>query len=431
MTMRAIFFLSGSEVIFSNFRLIKTALWLLVAVAVPVASHGAGFSIFTQGAGPMGVGNASVAHEEGLTSIYYNPALQLEFDSINIAGGVTLVRPKKELESSLTMQHYESEDVVYTPVHFASSWRIADTASVAVNINNSFGLGSEFPEDTVFRYIATESSMTTWDLNPTFAYQLHETFSLAAGFRVVYADVSLKQMIPLQDLGLSDGRQNFDADGTGYGWNIGAVYTPVEYLSFGASYRSPVDIDLSGDLNYDLPQTGSPLLSMIFPATSAKSEISLPGQLFIGVAWRPASQWVVEVAARYEQYSCYDELEVTTAQPVAGQTSRTIPKNWDDVWGYMMGASYQTEAGYRISAGYLWEENPVPDATFEPTASGLDKQTFTLGLGKVFGAMTARVSYAYDLYEDRDIENSGNAMLLNGTHSQTNHMLALTLAYHF
>jgi long-chain fatty acid transport protein len=425
-----VFLLGNGNFVF-NVNLKNAVLYFLAMLVAPAASHSAGFSIFTQGAGPMGVGNASVAHEEGVTSIYYNPALQLEFDSINIEGGVTLLFPQKELNSSVTMQHYESEDVIYLPIHFASSYRISNDSSVAINVNNSFGLGSEFPEDTVFRYIATESSMTTWDINPTFAYRLHETFSLAAGVRFVYVDVSLKQMIPFREFGLSDGRQNFDADGTGYGWNLGAVYSPVEYLSFGASYRSPVDIDLSGDLDYDLPQSGSPLLSTIFPATSARSELSLPGQLFMGIALKPTTKWVVEVAARYEQYSCYDELEVTTAQPVAGQTSRTIPKNWDDVWGYMLGASYQTEAGYRVSAGYLWEENPVPDATFEPTASGLDKQTFTLGLGKQVGIITVRTSYAFDHYKDRDIQNSGKAMLLNGTHSQNNHSLALTLAYRF
>lgn len=403
----------------------------IVTLATPVVSSAAGFSIFTQGAGPMAVGNASVAHNEGVTSIYYNPALQLDFDGINIEAGTTLVIPKKELDSSITMQHYESEDVVYTPVHFASSYRISDKVSTGLTINNSFGLGSEFGEDTVFRYIATESEMTTWDLNPTVAYKLHKTLSVAAGARVVSADVSLQQMIPLADFGMSDGRQNFDADGIGYGWNVGAIYTPVEQWRLGVSYRSGVDIDLSGDLSYDLPQSGTPLLGSVFPSTSADSEINLPGQLFLGLAWLPDEKWSIEVAARYEEYSCYDELEVTTDKPVAGQTSRTIAKHWDDVWAYMFGVSYQTDIGLRISAGYLWEENPVPDETFEPTASGLDKQTFTFGLAQQFGNLTARVSYAYDLYEDREIQNSGTFMLLNGAHSQTNHMLALSFAYHF
>lgn len=414
----------------SALRSVFTFFCMTSFLSAPALGEAAGFSIFTQGAGSMAVGNASVAHEEGLTSVYYNPALQLDFTGTNIETGVTLVFPKKELESSITGQQYESEDHIYTPIHFAAAYRISDQSSVNLNINNSFGLGSEFEDDTIFRYAAVKSEMTTWDINPTFAYKVHEMVSVAAGVRIVTADVSLEQMIPLSDFGLPDGRQDFEATGTGYGWNVGALLSPLEKWSIGLSYRSPVDVDLSGDLHYELPQGGM-LLNSLFPETDADSELHLPGQFFTGVAWKPDTKWVIEIAARYEQYSCYDELTVTTEKAVAGQTSRTIQKNWDDVWAYMTGISYQTESGLRISGGYLYEENPVPDETFEPTSSGLDKQTFTIGVARQIGDFTARISFAYDMYEERTIQNSGTAAMMNGTHSQNNQSLALTLGYHF
>jgi long-chain fatty acid transport protein len=377
----------------------------------------------------MGVANASVAHHEGISSIYYNPAHQLAFEGINIAGGVTLIRPEKELESTLSLETYESKSKVYTPIHLATTYRISESTSLAFTVNNSFGLGSEFPNDTIFRYITTESKLTTWDINPSVAYQIADNLAIGAGFRAMYTDVSLKQMIPLQNLGLSDGEQTFTATGTGYGWNVGAIYSPTDSLAFGASYRSPVQVDLAGDVSFDLPQNSNPLLTTIFPTTSADSELNLPGQLFLGIAYKPIPRGVIEAATRFEQYSAYEKLEVTTQVPVAGRTSRTIVKDWHDVWGYMLGASYQTEEGYRLSAGYLYEENPVPDETFEPAVSGLDKHTFTLGAAKCFGRFTGRISYAHDFYKDRDIANSGAPSVLNGTHSQTNRMVALTLSW--
>lgn len=395
----------------------------------PLVGEAAGLSNFTQGAGPMGVANASVAHHEGISSIYYNPAHQLAFAGINIAGGVTLIRPEKELEASPSMETYKSKSKVYTPIHFAATSRMSESISVAFTVNNSFGLGSEFPDDTIFRYITTESKLATWDINPSAAYQLADNLAVGAGFRAMYTDVSLKQMIPLQSFGLSDGEQTFTATGTGYGWNVGAIYSPTDSLAFGASYRSPVKVDLSGDVSFDLPQNNSPMLTTIFPATSADSELDLPGQLFLGIAYEPFPRWVIEAATRFEQYSAYEKLVVTTRVPVAGQTSRTIIKDWHDVWGYMLGASYQTEAGYRLSGGYLYEVNPVPDETFEPAVSGLDKHTLTLGAAKCFGRFTGRISYAHDFYKDRDIANSDASSVLNGTHSQTNRMVALTLSW--
>jgi long-chain fatty acid transport protein len=191
-----------------------------------------------------------------------------------------------------------------------------------------------------------------------------------------------------------------------------------------------VDVDLSGDVRFDFPQNNIPLLTTIFPTTSADSELNLPGQLFLGIAYKPSPKWVLEVATRLERYSSFDKLEVTTQLPVAGQTSRTIIKDWDDVWGYMFGMSYQTDAGYRLSGGYLYEENPVPDENFEPAVSGLDKHTLTVGAAKRFGNITGRISYAHDFYEDREIANSGASSVFNGTHSQKNQIIALTLSWH-
>lgn len=406
----------------------ELAVFSLACLLTATTCYGAGLSNFTQGAGPVGVGNATIAHDEGISSIYYNPAHQLEFEGVNIGGGFALIHPVKKLESSLTNETYESESKIYSPLHLAATYRTTETFSLGFTINNSFGLGSEFPEDTIFKYITTESELVTWDINPSVAFKISDQLAIAAGLRAVYTEASLQQMLPLQSFGLSDGRQRFEADGTGYGWNIGATYSPTETWTIGASYRSPVDVDLDGDISFDLPAS-SPVLAHLFPKTSAESELNLPGQLFLGVAYKPSAKWVFEVATRFEQYSCYEELTVTTQAPVAGQTSRTIEKDWNDVWGYMAGGSYQTDNGYRFSAGYIFEENPVPDKTFEPGVSGLDKHTLTVGMARQIGDFTGRISYAHDIYKDREISNSGASSLINGTHSQTNQMLIVTLAW--
>ncbi|BHH81847.1 OmpP1/FadL family transporter [Desulforhopalus sp. 52FAK] len=406
----------------------KTALLTLTCLFIGSTSYGAGFSNFTQGAGPVGVGNATIGHAEGISSIYYNPVHQLEFEGLNLEGGFSLLSPEKTLDSSVTGETYESNSKIYSPVHFAATYRTTDTISLGFTVNNSFGLGSDFDNDTVFKYITTESELVTWDINPSLGFKFSDQFAIATGFRVIYTEASLQQMVPLQSVGLPDGKQSFEADGTGYGWNIGATYSPTERWSIGASYRSPVDVELDGDVSFSLP-VSSPLLTSLFPDTGAESELNLPGQLFLGVAYKPSPKWVFEVATRLEQYSCYEKLSVTSEAPIAGQTSRTIEKNWDDVWGYMAGGSYQTDAGYRFSAGYIFEENPVPDETFEPGVSGLNKHTLTVGLGKQIKNITGKISYAHDFYEDREISNSGTASLVNGTQSQTNQMLIVSLAW--
>jgi long-chain fatty acid transport protein len=68
---------------------------------------------------------------------------------------------------------------------------------------------------------------------------------------------------------------------------------------------------------------------------------------------------------------------------------------WKDARFYEIGVTRQFDSGLRASAGYLYVENSVPTATFNPAVPDADRNFYTAGLGGVFGTFSWDLAYQY------------------------------------
>ena len=233
-------------------------------------------------------------------------------------------------------------------------------------------------------------------------------------------------------MGLPDGNQKFDGDGDGWGYNIGANFDLTEKISLGLSYRSQIDLDLDGDVKFKTPAGTPP----IFNNTGGDVELELPARISFGISYQANDKLLFEVSGRWEDWSVYDELKFDfDEEPVAGGgTTLVEPKDWDDAWGGMVGARYSLNPTFIMSVGYLHEENPIPDKTFEPLIPDSDKDMFSIGLQKIIGKYNIAFTYIYALYDDRDKDNLVGAEFgatANGEYSQDAHFLSGSLKIEF
>ncbi len=94
-----------------------------------------------------------------------------------------------------------------------------------------FGLGTEYDSDWIGRYHAIESSVTTININPSFAFKANDRLSLGFGLNAQYIDVILSsavdsapvcrwRMPPRGWMALRRSR----VTSWGYGWNVGLLY---------------------------------------------------------------------------------------------------------------------------------------------------------------------------------------------------------------
>lgn len=403
----------------------------LTVLRMPSPAYGSGFGVFTQGASALGQADAVVAHTDGPSAIFFNPALLNRLPGTQIEIGTTLLFPSRDFKSSADGTTASTKDTLYYPSTLYASHAFNSKISAGLGVFSPFGLGTEWSDSWEGRYIATKSKIETFDINPAVSCQLTPDLSVAAGINVILLDATLEKKINLSPFGLSAANQKFRGDGTGVGYNLGIAYNAGHGISLGASYRSEVEVDVKGDVSFALP---SQLVAGALPNSGGKTTITLPRQLLAGVAYQASDRLTVETGFRWEDWSSFRESKIELNLPVDGQTTIVEPKKWHDTFAVNFGGKYRLNDTFTLLAGYLYGRNAVPDDTFEPSVPDANTHLFSLGTDMEFKKIKLSASYAYQLQEERNKSNQVGAAAggaANGMYNSDIHLLALSVTYRF
>lgn len=392
-----------------------------------------GFGVFTHGAYALGQANAVTAHNFMPSAVFFNPALINDLPGTQAEFGATLLYPQKEFTSDLTGKSTDDVAHTYVPVTLYLTQALSDQFTMGVGLFSPFGLGTEWPKDWEGRYLATKSEMTTFNLNPVISWRITPKVSLAAGVAFLWMDATLENKLNLSLYGLADGNQKFNGDGQGIGYNFGLLAKFTPRLSLGISYRSEIDVDADGKVKTDLP-AGAGFLAGAFPKTSASSTVNLPRQISAGLSFQASDRVMVELGLRWEEWSVFEELRIDLDQPIAGQTAKITPRDWNNTWAVNIGGQFRLNDTYSLLAGYLYETDPVPDKTFEPVIPDAESHLFTVGLDAQYRQVHLAVSYGLQLKEDRSKHNTISApdgSTANGTYKSRIHLAMVSVSYRF
>ena len=100
----------------------------------------------------------------------------------------------------------------------------------------------------------------------------------------------------------------------------------------------------------------------MFPNTDGQTEITFPHQVHAAVAYSGIDRLTLEVGVRWEGWSSFDELRIELEQPVNGVTTSVSPRDWHDTLTLTTGGRYQLSDQIALLAGFVWGEDPIPDA---------------------------------------------------------------------
>ena len=418
--MRGVFCTEGKVICFK--KLTAIAAFGLMLLGGPATANASGFALYTHGARELGRINSVVASPEGPVSSFFNPATLPELPGNQVEAGTILIFPSIKFRSASTGETEETKSQVFYPGTIFGVYHLNDMLTVGLGVNSPFGLGTEWPEDWEGRYIATNAEIETFLFNPNLAWKVTDTFTLAGGVDLLLGDTALEKHIsPF----LPGAKQRFSGNGHGWGYNLGLLWKIKKDLSLGVSYRSGIDLEFKGDVHFvDAP----------FPNTGAKVDVNLPPQVFTGLAYQVNDNLVVEIGGRWEGWSRYEKLHVYFDQPVAGQLFGITEKNWEDTLAFNTGVRYSVDPTLDVLLGYLYEDNPVPDDTFEPSVPASEKHMLSLGAAKRFGRVKTAITYLYGKYKDRDKDNLVGAefgLTANGEYKQDTHMVGVSVNVEF
>lgn len=413
----------------SLFGLISVGLMLVITSSLSYAS---GFALYTSGAAELAQCDSVIAHTEGPASNFYNPALLPELAGNYVEVGVIPLKTSTDFKSDTTGKKDSMESNIWFPCTLFLAHKINKSFSAGFGVNNTFGLGTEWPDDWEGKYIATKSELETFNINANLAWKASDKLTLACGINILLGDATFEQKIEALLLipFLPDGDSKMEANGEGYGYNLGILYKISEDVAFGMSYRSEIKLELEGDIKWR--QAGMSIVD-----TGLKADIDLPSQLFAGVSFKPSGSITLEIGGKWEGWSSYKHLKPKADQPIFfGSNILIIPKDWKDVYGINIGIKYNVDPTLAISAGYLHEGNPIPSDTFEPAIPASDRDDYCIGIQKTLGKVRVALSYLYDKYESRDKNNdvvgySVSGVTANGKYEQDIHMVGLSVSYVF
>ncbi len=190
---------------------------------------------------------------------------------------------------------------------------------------------------------------------------------------------------------------------TDWGYNLALAVKPNEQSNISVTYRSNVDLSLSGDADiaatYPMPWQ-----------VSTTGDVSLPAPAVLTVAG--AYTWdklTVELAWDRTFWGEYESLDFQFGNPIAEAAFGTpIPKNWDDTNAFRIGVEYVFCDYFIGMAGFAIDKNPVPEQTLGFELPDSDAYLYSIGGRYIINEkMELGLGVLYDYKESRSV-NSNN-----------------------
>ncbi len=365
----------------------KAAAAAVMAVCAASAAHAAGFMLTEQSAGALGRAYAGVGVDgTDISGVYYNPATMTLHPGTTIQAGFVGIGLDLAYESNDGSVTENGQYNTQAIPHGYISHQLTDNMWIGLAMTVPFGMGTEYKDEWPMNKRGISAEVLTFDFNPNVAWKVSDKLSLGAGMSIQYAAADLK-MHKGMEVGQGDQtvpvefNSEVDADSFAWGFNVGLMWSPLENLRFGLSYRSRINHNADGDL--ELTDFDPAMVGAKFPNTlDASATISTPAWLMATAAWDVNDLLSLYATFRWTDWSSFDELTIKTNSPMVGDS---IKNKWQDTYLFSVGADLRFTNWWTFRAGIGYETSAVDDPQYR-TAIIPDADRWWFALGSSFKA---------------------------------------------
>ncbi len=317
----------------------KTITAIAVVLLLSSICFAGGFQLNEHGAKAMGMGGAYTAVANDASAIYFNGAGLTQLSGVHFVLGTTMIAPTFSFRGvSPDITEYDAAKQTFFPTHFFATYSYNKDLAFGLGFFSPFGLASKWDPNWVGRYLAIETKLQTFYITPEVAYNLLDNLSVSAGLVFSFATVTISQKTPQTPFAGDAFTTLTGKDNSAWGFNLGALYKPINSLSFGVSFHSQVKYNFTGTAT----TTGASQLAFQFPTGDASAKLTTPINLAIGVSYRLIPQLLLSADYQYIGWSSYDTLTVNFVSPKIVESS---PRLYDNSFILRFGAEYAFNAG--------------------------------------------------------------------------------------
>ena len=372
----------------------KAAAAAVMAVCAASATQAAGFMLTEQSAGSLGRAYAGVGVDgTDISGVFYNPATMTLHPGTQIQAGFVAVGLDLAYEGNNGATENGAANTQPIPFGYISH-QMTDNMWIGLSMTVPFGMGTEFDDNWALAGHGISAQVLTFDFNPNVAWKLSDKVSLGAGLSIQYASADLKmKQYQAADQGIASLDSEVDADSIAWGWNIGLMWSPLDNLRFGLSYRSSVNHNADGDLTIDNARiNGIPITAAMAGASEglarvygsmgvydASATLATPAWAMATAAWDVNDLVSLYATFRWTDWSSFDELTIKSV------TSSTITNKWQDTYLFSVGTDLRFTNWWTFRAGIGYETSPIDNPEYR-TAIIPDADRWWFALGSSFKA---------------------------------------------
>lgn len=380
-----------------------------VAVAAAMAStaHAAGFQLTEQSALGLGRSYAGIGVDgTDLSGVYFNPASMTLHKGTAIQAGLVGIGMNLDYADHAGDQYDQNGRAGrgYIP-HGYIVHQINDKTWFGLAMTVPFGMSTEFDKNWIHADHGTDSEILSVDINPNFAFKLSEKISFGAGVSFQYVDASLGMGSNMAEV--SEGnyayvpgalRSEIEADNYAWGWNVGVMFTPVENVRIGLSYRSSIEHNARGTVSIS---SSIPEVSGVFGGSySSLTTVEAPAWAMLSAAWDVNKDISLYATLRWADWSSFETVTTHAQgleQIVGGILARdpdnvvangikqmsNIPNYWKDTYLMSIGGDWRVSDFWTLRGGIGYETSPIDQKEYR-TAIIPDADRLWLSVGSTF-----------------------------------------------
>jgi long-chain fatty acid transport protein len=415
----------------------------LISGALAMKASANGFGLADQDAFATARGEAFVATADNPSAIYYNPAGITQLEGNELRGGLygiyldsSFSPPSSAPNHGHTYDNQDNYAVVPQIFYTYTPTNMPIPVSFGLGVYAPYGGKSSWPQDTGFRSVAIGGSLTYLTINPVVAVKMLPSLSLGAGLMVNYANLNMEQGLRPAYLPPNTNFFRFTGNGWSVGYNLGVRWQPIDQISIGATFRSSATVTLNGHTEFEQFSAG-----IQKSALPAHMDFEFPLTVVCGLSYRPTPKWNLEFDADYTDWSSFGKTTIYQQgnPPLGGPQNPPVTLNWQESWMYELGATRYFDNGWHASAGFVYNENSVPNAYYTPLAADMDRYFFSAGTGYKGKHFNFDIAYQFGYGPTHTVTGStpsstpgiGSNQTANGNYDFISHAVLVSVGWRF
>jgi long-chain fatty acid transport protein len=418
----------------TTFHRVTRALLASAVLAAPAALHAQAFGLNEIGSCAVARGFANTAAPcKDASTIFWNPAAATSLPGWNVTGGLAAIAIKGTFTQDTSFRKWDADvPTAYVPHLFVNYHRPTSKAAFGIGVYVPYGLTSQWTDDFPGRFSAKKASLQTIYVQPNFAWQLNDDWSIGGGPVFGHSTVELIQGVDLAgqlanattsftQLGIATGtefaRVRLKGSATGFGAQLGVAGRLNPNWNVGVRFMAPIDFKYDdADATFTQVPTGLTVGGSLTPPFSAgvqvdqlvaaqfasggaltaqkvKTKITHPAQIQAGASYSGYRNWLLEADYAWVGWKRFDYLEVNFQGTAP---DRTLLETYNNSSALRFGAEYTTaKDGWKLRGGLAAVASAAPAETVTPLLPEQDRTYFTFGAGIPFwGRYALDASYA-------------------------------------